>query len=96
MLRRGGTARLDTGRVIAWNVHGEGDQYLQGEIYLFFLTYRPEQQGYLVQKVWRVKDGVIKAAYPSEIYKASQFLTGNENRSLAEVVAALKAKNVDK
>ncbi|HYI92861.1 MAG TPA: hypothetical protein VEX68_04910 [Bryobacteraceae bacterium] len=90
VLRRGGTARLDTGRVIAWNVHGEGDHYLRGETYLFFLTYRPEQEGYHVLKVWRVKDGVLKAAYPNEIYKASQFLTRNENRSLAEVVQTLK------
>jgi hypothetical protein len=92
VFRQGGVARLESGRVIEWPVSGRGDPLMLRQQYLFFLTYRGEAEAYLVDKFWHVKDGSIKAAYPDEKARASQFRSENDGRLLTEVVSLLKAR----
>jgi hypothetical protein len=91
IVRRGGKARLESGRVIAWDVHGEGDPYQRGQEYLLFLGYREGEAAYLVQRAWQVENGVLKAAYPGDREKASLFRSQNDGRVLTTVLRELRA-----
>ena len=93
ILRRGGKARLEDGRVIVWDVHGEGYPYRAGEQYLFFLGYRRDEAAYLVQRAWQIEQGVIKAAYPGDREKARLYKSQNDGRLLTVVVQELREKS---
>jgi hypothetical protein len=92
VLQRGGKARLVDGRVIEYNVSGQGDPILLGQRYLFFLSYHKEADAYHVIKMWHVENGVIKAAYPAEKAAASRFQSENDGRLLPDVIYSLRAR----
>jgi hypothetical protein len=92
VLRRGGKARLGDGRVIEYNIRGQGDPILVGQRYLFFLSYHQEADAYHVNKMWHVENGVIKAAYPAEKAAASRFQSENDGRLLSDVIYSLRAR----
>jgi hypothetical protein len=85
VLRPGGKARLDTGRIIESQFHGLGDPLVLGQRYLLFLEYRQDLEAYMVVKLWHVTSGLVTTAYPTE-------KSENDGKSLAEVVSSLKAK----
>jgi hypothetical protein len=91
ILRRGGTARLDDGRVIEWRVYGEGDPMQVGNQYLLFLGYLPEAEAFGVHKMWHVKDRLLKAAFPAERGMASKFQSQVDGKFVSEVIALLKS-----
>jgi hypothetical protein len=92
VLRRGGKARLPSGRIIEWDVRDTGDPLFVGQRCLLFLSYYKSADAYLVNKMWHVRNGFIKAAFPIEKAQASKSQSENDGKLLSEVIYSLRAK----
>ena len=93
VLRLGGTARKPDGQIIRHVVKGTGGALEIGKRYLLFLHYAPDEDAYLIGKIWGIREGHIWAWAQDDVSRVHKGQSEQHGKPLDEVILTLTALN---
>jgi len=91
LLRQGGVARFSDGRVVKHEIRN-GVEPVPNQQYLVFLRYRPQLDAFAYRKIWLIREGVMKAAYPDDLSREHSGKSEYSGKPLQEVLVTLRDK----
>jgi hypothetical protein len=91
LLRKGGAARFSDGRVVKHEMHNDVTP-VRNQQYLVFLRHRPQLDAFVYRKIWLIREGVMKAAYPDDVSREHSGKSEYSGKPLQEVLVTLKDK----
>ena len=89
LVREGGAARFSDGHVVQ-RVLRNGVEPVLNQQYLLFLRYRAPLEAFSYKKIWLIRAGVMKAAYPDDVGREHAGTSEYSGKPLQEVLIILR------